>query len=361
MTICSKTVLICDMVTFVNVLGWLPGCTRGLAKPTILLVDNSGDAMQPHTGLVATLTGLLTAAPKDCLRLLVTSRVPVPVEGGACSFSLEPLSVEEAAALVLALEPDLSAKDAEALAAHCGCIPAKIRLLANAINGGAMSVSSLLRKDPLVAALEAAPAEVRATVEALTVFPNAFDEEHAADVLTGVVGAGAGSSSDADAAAVACEKLLAAAVKAGLLLHDPRSDTYNMQLLVRDADLAGALGMAWPRERERRGSVYEEAPSSRLAPRGPGRYYSLSRHAMPFKSMYEVWFKMRVDDVASTNCVDPRSGRKAAAGGVARVSHSHRTSPAVGGADVRHQGSEHGGARSVRRGEGCAAHHAGRG
>ena len=87
------------------------------------------------------------------------------------------------------MEPDVSAADAEALAAHCDCIPAKICMLANAINGGVMSVADLLSKAcPLVAALEAAPAEVRATVEALTVFPTAFDEEHAADVLTAGVG-----------------------------------------------------------------------------------------------------------------------------------------------------------------------------
>ena len=248
-----------------TVIGWLHGLTRGLVKPTILLVDNAEDAIQPHagppddaggagaadsqsSGLVATLSRLLAAAPADRLRLLLTSRVPVPVQGGAGSFSLEPLSVEEAAGLVSALAPIVSAEDAEAVAAHCGCIPVKICALAIAINVGALSVSDALgsgggaaaaaatsdspepptdnlrNKDALVAALEAAPAEVRATVEALTVFPTAFDEESAADVLAGAVGTGA--SSDADAAA--CKKRLDAAVSAGLLNHDPRNDTYKI-------------------------------------------------------------------------------------------------------------------------------------
>jgi hypothetical protein len=117
----------------------------------------------------------------------------------------------------------LSAKDAEALAAHCGYEPVKICLLANATKGGTQSVSVLLGKDPLVAALEAASAEVRATVEALTVFPTAFDEESATDVLAGAVGAGAPS-----AAAAACQQSINAAVWAGLLSHDPRSDMYKV-------------------------------------------------------------------------------------------------------------------------------------
>jgi len=86
--------------------------------------------------------------------------------------------------------------------------------------------NNLRGRDALVAALEAAPAEVRVTIEALTVFPTAFDEESAAAVLTGVVGTGA--SCDADAAA--CKKSLDAAVTAGLLHHDPRSDTYKVGL-----------------------------------------------------------------------------------------------------------------------------------
>jgi hypothetical protein len=217
------------------------GCTLGLTKTTILLVDNAEDAMmQPHagalvvaespsSGVVDTLSQLLAAAPAGRLRLLVTSRVPVPVEGGAGSFSLQPLSVKEAAGLVSAWAPNISAKDAEAVAAHCGCLPVKIYSLANAIHVGATSVSVLLSKEPLVAALEAAPADVRATVEALTVFPTAFDEESAADVLTGVVGAGDGASSGATAAAAtACKKSLDAAVSARLLNHDPRSDTYKV-------------------------------------------------------------------------------------------------------------------------------------
>jgi hypothetical protein len=92
------------------VLGRLHGRTCGLAKPTILLVDNAEDAMpharalddadgavvadSPSSGIVATLSQLLEAAPAGCLRLLVTSRVPVPVQGGAGSFSLEPLSIK---------------------------------------------------------------------------------------------------------------------------------------------------------------------------------------------------------------------------------------------------------------------------
>jgi fructose-1,6-bisphosphatase/sedoheptulose 1,7-bisphosphatase-like protein len=71
-------------------------------------------------------------------------------------------------------------------------------------------------------ALEAAPADVRATIEALTVFPTAFDEESAADVLAGVVGAGAGVD------VAACKKSLDAAVSAGLLNHDTRRDTYKV-------------------------------------------------------------------------------------------------------------------------------------
>ena len=67
--------------------------------------------MQPHAGLVDTLSWLLAAAPVNRLRLLVTSRVPVPVEGGAGSFSLEPLSILEAAGLVSALAPDVSAEE----------------------------------------------------------------------------------------------------------------------------------------------------------------------------------------------------------------------------------------------------------
>jgi hypothetical protein len=60
----------------------------------------------PSSGLVTTLSRLLAAAPEGRLRLLVTSRVPVPVEGGAGSFSLEPLSVKEAEGLVLAVAPN---------------------------------------------------------------------------------------------------------------------------------------------------------------------------------------------------------------------------------------------------------------
>ena len=137
--------------------------------------------MEPHAGLVATLSRLLVAAPANRLRLLVTSRVPVPVTGGAGSFSLEPLSIQEAAGLVSALAPDVSAEDAEAVAAHCGCMPVKICALAIAVNVGALSVAgalgygggaaaaaasaesqvsltdNVLNKDALVAALEAAP------------------------------------------------------------------------------------------------------------------------------------------------------------------------------------------------------------
>jgi len=84
-------------------------------------------------------------------------------------------------------------------------------------------------KFALVAALEAAPADVRATVDALTVFPTAFDKASAADVLTGVVGVDAGvGASSAVAATAACKKSLDAAVSAGLLSHDPRSDTYKV-------------------------------------------------------------------------------------------------------------------------------------
>jgi len=145
------------------ILGRLGGRSCGLAQPTILLVDNAEDAMPhagalhdadaddgaivydlPSSGLVATLSRLLEAAPAGCLRLLVTSRVPVPVQGGAGSFSLEPLSVKEAAGLVSALAPDLSAEDAEAVAAHCGCMPIKICALAIAVNVGALSVSDAL-------------------------------------------------------------------------------------------------------------------------------------------------------------------------------------------------------------------------
>ena len=95
-------------------------------------------------GLVAILSRLMAAAPADHLRLLVTSRVPVPVHGGADSFSLEPLSVKDAAGLVSALAPDVFAEDAEAVAAHCGCMPAKICALAIAINIGTLSVSDAL-------------------------------------------------------------------------------------------------------------------------------------------------------------------------------------------------------------------------
>ena len=77
--------------------------------------------------------------------------------------------------------------------------------------------------------MEAAPAEVRATLEALTVFPTAFDKESAADVLTGAADAGvADNASSAAAASAACKKALDAAVSAGLLSHDPRNDTYKV-------------------------------------------------------------------------------------------------------------------------------------
>jgi len=72
---------LCGIITFATVIGWLHGRTRGLTKPTILLVDNAEEAMQPHAGLVGTLSRLLAAAPAGHLRLLVTSRVPVPVHG----------------------------------------------------------------------------------------------------------------------------------------------------------------------------------------------------------------------------------------------------------------------------------------
>ena len=99
------------------------GRTSGLTKPTILLVDNAEDAMQPHAGLIDTLSRLLVAAPANRLRLLVTSRVPVPVTGGAGSFSLEPLSVNEAAALVSALAPDADVSAQDAKVRRCRLAP----------------------------------------------------------------------------------------------------------------------------------------------------------------------------------------------------------------------------------------------
>ena len=78
------------------------------------------------------------------MRLLVTSRVPVPMEGGASSFSLEPLSAREAAGLVSALAPNVSTEDAEAVATHCGCVPVSICASARAIKVGPLSVSGLL-------------------------------------------------------------------------------------------------------------------------------------------------------------------------------------------------------------------------
>jgi hypothetical protein len=70
--------------------------------------------------------------------------------------------------------------------------------------------------------------DIRATVEALTVFPTAFDEEAAADVLTGVVGEGDGDGASSAVDAAACKQSLDVAVLAGLLSHDPRSDTYKV-------------------------------------------------------------------------------------------------------------------------------------
>jgi len=76
--------------------------------------------------------------------------------------------------------------------------------------------------------LEAAPADVRATVEALTVFPSTFDETSAADVLMGVAGVGVGAGAASDVATATFKMSLHATVSAGLLCHDPRKDTYKV-------------------------------------------------------------------------------------------------------------------------------------
>ena len=200
---------------------------------------------------------LLAAAPAGRLRLLVTSRVAVPLDAGAGSFALDPLSPTEAGALVSALAPGVSDEDAVAIAARCGCVPVKICALANAINLSAISASDIVASstggeavpasgsshgdllggmnvDVLSVALNAAPSDIRAALESLTAFPTSFDEESAAEVMLGVLGGDAMVSSSSR-----CKELLRAAVTAGLLNHDPRSDVYKMHLLVREAVLSG--------------------------------------------------------------------------------------------------------------------------
>lgn len=230
-----------------------------LSKTTLVLVDNAEDAMnlrgdegEDDVSLVSTLSRMLRSAPPGRLRLLITSRVCVPLQDNAATFPLEPLTPQEAARLVLLLAPSLDAKDAEKIAERCGYSPVKMQALAAAVDVGAITldfakeetfsestenphkvsdvpdkrvhriVSEVSRKfNALQTAMEAAPAEVRAAMMSLTVIPTAFDDEAASAIL----------GCDAKA-------LLQAALNAGLLDHDAVNGKYKMHLLVRDVALA---------------------------------------------------------------------------------------------------------------------------